>query len=111
MVLQLVYQDSCNRSYLICKKSAPRWRVSGACKLSRKVQQKGISGNGRTCPAWTQNYEQQCPGINLKPSACRKVEQVSEETDALRMALDKHTGRQHRYDDVQDVVAASGMQT
>lgn len=26
----------------------------------------------------------------------RKVEQVSEETDALRAALDKHTGRQHR---------------
>ena len=28
--------------------------------------------------------------------ACRKVEQVSEETDSLRLALDKHTGRQHR---------------
>lgn len=32
----------------------------------------------------------------LRLVACRKVEQVSEETDALRMALDKHTGRQHR---------------
>lgn len=27
---------------------------------------------------------------------CSKVEQVLEETDSLRMALDKHTGRQHR---------------
>ena len=32
----------------------------------------------------------------LTARACRKVEQVSEETDALRLAIDKHTGRQYR---------------
>ena len=33
----------------------------------------------------------------LTTCPCRKVEQVSEETDALRVALDKHTGRQNRW--------------
>lgn len=92
MLLQLVYHDSCNRSYRTCKKSALRWRASGACKLSKKAQQKGTSGNGRHVRMTSRAAQVQ----QLKPSACRKVEQVSEETDALRMALDKHTGRQHR---------------
>ena len=93
-VWQPACHASCSISCLTCKRSAPRWRASGACKLSRRVQPDGTSGNGTRNAACV--LLQQVQRQALTAIFCRKVEQVSEETDALRMALDKHTGRQHR---------------
>ncbi len=90
MAWLLVCRGSCNRSCLTCKRSALRWKVYGECKWSKKAQLRGTFGRGEHCLALCQlrRLLTTCP--------CRKVEQVSEETDALRMALDKHTGRQNR---------------
>ena len=51
MGLQLAFRDSCSKNYLTCKRSAPRWRVSGVCKSSRKALQNETSGNGSACTA------------------------------------------------------------
>jgi len=90
MAWLLVCRASCNRSCLTCKRSALRWKAYGECKWSKKAQLRGTFGRGEHCLALRQ------PGQVLTTRPCRKVEQVSEETDALRVALDKHTGRQNR---------------
>ncbi len=85
-----VCRASCNRNCLTCKRSALRWKAYGECKWSKKAQLSGTFGRGEHCLA----LHQPCRVLTTCP--CRKVEQVSEETDALRVALDKHTGRQNR---------------
>ncbi|KAL3147673.1 hypothetical protein ABBQ32_002426 [Trebouxia sp. C0010 RCD-2024] len=75
--------------------NAPHYAV--ATGLSRQLQQK-LSDLQKLSSQMESIWRMQV----VKESAAkrdiwkRKVEQVSEETDALRMALDKHTGRQHR---------------
>jgi len=90
MAWLLVCRASCNRSCLTCKRSALRWKAYGECKWLKKAQLRGTFGKGEHCLA----LHQPCQVLITCP--CRKVEQVSEETDALRVALDKHTGRQNR---------------
>ncbi len=90
MAWLLVCRASCNRSCLTCKRSALRWKVYGECKWLKKAQLKGTFGRGEHCLALLDSCQV------LRTCPCRKVEQVSEETDSLRVALDKHTGRQNR---------------